>query len=175
MVVNRTSQGVPQDSSARHAIQQKQIKFSALLALTGAATALSQYTSWYYDKQCIHTSILTSQHWLDELIEGEHDNEIKIDRNSDPQDDQVTRYGFSGSLVEHFVFWHLLHELQWQCGLQDTRHVMAEEQLAIFLWIAWTEQGSLEMQEQFQLQVSILIPKFKLINASSLAEPFIKF
>lgn len=49
-----------------------------------------------------------------------------------------------------FCFRDLLRELQRRCGLRPTRHVSTREQLAIFLRIARTGQGNLEMQERFQ-------------------------
>ena len=52
--------------------------------------------------------------------------------------------------MERFVFRKLLRELEWRCGLCDTKHVQAEEQLAIFLRIAHTGMGNEEMQERFQ-------------------------
>ena len=52
--------------------------------------------------------------------------------------------------MERFVFRYLLRELQQRCGLHPTRHVSAQEQLAIFLRIARTGQGNVEMQGRFQ-------------------------
>jgi len=52
--------------------------------------------------------------------------------------------------MERFVFRKLLHTLGHRTGLQDTKHVSAEEQLAIFLWIARTGMSNAEMQECFQ-------------------------
>ena len=52
--------------------------------------------------------------------------------------------------MENFVFRSLLYDLQRRCGLHATRHVSAEEQLAIFLRIARTGLCNSEMQEQFQ-------------------------
>jgi hypothetical protein len=52
--------------------------------------------------------------------------------------------------MEQFVFRKLLRDLEWRCGLWDTKHVQAEEQLVIFLCIAQTGMGNQEMQEHFQ-------------------------
>ncbi|KAF8471628.1 hypothetical protein DFH94DRAFT_636962 [Russula ochroleuca] len=49
--------------------------------------------------------------------------------------------------MENFVFRRLLYDLQRRCGLHTTRHVSAEEQLAIFLQIARTGLCNSEMQE----------------------------
>ena len=52
--------------------------------------------------------------------------------------------------MNKLVFQKLLHDLWGCCGLQAARHVSAEEQLAIFLWIAQTGLSSSDMQERFQ-------------------------
>jgi hypothetical protein len=52
--------------------------------------------------------------------------------------------------MERFVFRKLIHALRHRAGLQDTKHVSAEEQLAIFLRIARTGMSNAEMQERFQ-------------------------
>ncbi|KAF8229581.1 hypothetical protein L208DRAFT_1145844, partial [Tricholoma matsutake] len=62
-----------------------------------------------------HTSILTGQRWLDELLTG-HPSRF------------WRQFG-----MQHFVFRKLLHELEHKCGLHNTKHVTSEEQLAIFL------------------------------------------
>jgi hypothetical protein len=49
--------------------------------------------------------------------------------------------------MEKFVFRRLLHDLWRWYGLQATRYVSTEEQLAIFFWIAWTGLSNSEMQE----------------------------
>ncbi|KAI0264053.1 hypothetical protein BGY98DRAFT_885729, partial [Russula aff. rugulosa BPL654] len=62
-----------------------------------------------------HTSILSGQKWIDELISG-HDGRF---------------YNEMG--IHKHVFWSLLSVLRRETDLHDTRHVSAEEQLAIFL------------------------------------------
>ena len=52
--------------------------------------------------------------------------------------------------MEKFVFRRLLYDLGRRCGLQATRYVSAEEQLAVFLRIARTGLSNSEMQERFQ-------------------------
>ena len=48
------------------------------------------------------------------------------------------------------MFCKLLQALKHRTGLEDTKHVSAEEQLAIFLRIARTGMSNAEMQEHFQ-------------------------
>jgi hypothetical protein len=52
--------------------------------------------------------------------------------------------------MHRYVFRQLLRELEAKAGLCPTRYVSSEEQLAIFLRIARTGQGNIEMQERFQ-------------------------
>ncbi|KAJ6503677.1 hypothetical protein C8R45DRAFT_759850, partial [Mycena sanguinolenta] len=63
----------------------------------------------------MHTSILTGQLWLNELIRG-HD----------------TRFKNQLGIAKH-VFSRLSFELQTFSGLRDTKYVTADEKLATFL------------------------------------------
>ena len=52
--------------------------------------------------------------------------------------------------MHRHVFCHLVLELETRTWLAPSRYVSSEEQLAIFLRIARTGQGNIEMQERFQ-------------------------
>ena len=80
----------------------------------------------------MHTSILTGQLWLNELIHG-HEGRFK---------DQL-------SIAKH-VFFRLSFELQTCCGLRSTRHVTADEKLATFLHFARIGCSTRVLQERFQ-------------------------
>ncbi|KAJ7749425.1 hypothetical protein B0H16DRAFT_1319246, partial [Mycena metata] len=67
------------------------------------------------DPTPMHTSILTGQRWLMELIRG-HDGRFK---------NQL-------GIAKH-VFFRLSFELQTTCGLRSTKNVTADEKLATFL------------------------------------------
>jgi hypothetical protein len=79
-----------------------------------------------------HTSILTGQRWINELLKGHPD-----------------RFHEQIGMRKH-VFRRLLKELQLYHGLQDSKYVRAEEQLAIFLHLARTGLSSRMLQERFQ-------------------------
>jgi hypothetical protein len=79
----------------------------------------------------MHTSILTGQLWLNELIQG-HDGRFK---------DQL-------GMAKH-VF-RLSFELQTCCGLRSTKFVTADEKLATFLHFAHIGCGTRILQEHFQ-------------------------
>jgi hypothetical protein len=79
-----------------------------------------------------HTSILSGQGWINELITGHNGrfyNEMGMHRH---------------------VYWNLLSMLQEDANLCDTRHVSAEEQLAIFLQYAHRGLSNRALQEWFQ-------------------------
>lgn len=100
------------------------------LLLTAKETLLL-YAS-RFDKVPKHTSVLSGQNWIDELIKG-HDG----------------RFYDEMGMKKH-VFWKLLSVLRKDTGLQDTRNVSAEEQLAIFLQFAHRGLSNRALQERFQ-------------------------
>lgn len=52
--------------------------------------------------------------------------------------------------MNRFVFRKLVRELETRTWLSPTKYLSSEEQVAIFLRIARTGQGNVEMQERFQ-------------------------
>jgi len=80
----------------------------------------------------MRTSILTGQLWLDELLQG-----------------HPLRFHEQMGMGRH-VFRQLSQELQLHNGLQNSKHVTADEQLAIFIYLARTGQSSRMLQERFQ-------------------------
>jgi hypothetical protein len=87
-------------------------------------------SSWYW-AQPYHTSKLTGQQWVEELMRG-HPERI---------------YNELG--VHLHVFVMLLIELR-GLGYSDSRYVSLEEQLAIFLYICRTGLGCRHVGERFQ-------------------------
>ena len=85
-----------------------------------------------FNKVPQHTSVLSGQAWIDELIAG-HDGRF---------------YNEMG--MQKHVFWALLSALWKDTGLRDTMHVSDEEQLAIFLHYAHRSLSSWALQERFQ-------------------------
>ena len=89
----------------------------------------------YIDQERMHTSILTGQMWLQELLEGQSDTVVyhRADRLLILQASigHPTRFRRQFGM-ERFVFRKLLRVLESWCGLCDTKHVQGEEQLAIF-------------------------------------------
>lgn len=79
-----------------------------------------------------HTSILTGQRWLNELLEG-HGDRIH---------EQLG--------VSKHVFRKLHDELVADFGLRNSKYITAGEQLAIFLYFGRTGLGSRMLQERFQ-------------------------
>ena len=92
------------------------VAVGATVAVAGAA-AVSTYAS-HFEKVPQHTLILSGQQWVNELIEG-HPGRFKNEMG-----------------MNKHVFNKLLEVLKEYGGLNDTRYVSAEEQLAIFLHFA---------------------------------------
>ena len=80
----------------------------------------------------VHTSRLSGQQWLDELIDGHN-----------------RRFHNEMGIRKH-VFMRLVHMLRRDTGLVDTRHVLAEEQLVIFLHYVHRGLSNRALQERFQ-------------------------
>ena len=90
---------------------------------------------WYssqFVKTPQHTSVLSGQQWLDELLGG-HDGRF---------------YNEIG--MHKFVFLRLLTTLKTDAGLQGTWHVSAVEQAAVFLHYVHRGLSNRALQERFQ-------------------------
>jgi hypothetical protein len=99
-----------------------------LIAVSAAATVLSSR----YNKRAQHTSRLSGEQWVQELLHG---HEIRI------HNELGLREG---------IFRHLLAVLIRDGGVQHTRYVSAEEQLATFLHYAHRGLSNRALQERFQ-------------------------
>ena len=105
--------------------------FAGIALILCVINAVTVYTV-RFDKVPQHTSILSGQHWIDELIAG-HDGRF---------------YNKMG--MEKHIFWSLLSILRRTSGLHDTKHISSEEQLAIFLHYAHRGLSNWALQERFQ-------------------------
>ena len=66
------AQDVSQQNSSKHIRKRKQKKVAALAmvaAISGIATVLAHVVP-HLDKQPMHTSVLSGQRWVQELLEG---------------------------------------------------------------------------------------------------------
>ena len=80
----------------------------------------------------LHTSVLSGQQWLDELLAEHH-------------------LWFYNELSMHkHVFCQLLTIFKADAGLHDTQYVLAEEQDAVFLHYVCRGLSNRALQEQFQ-------------------------
>ena len=85
-----------------------------------------------FDKVPRHTSALSGQDWIDELVAG-HDG-----------------WFYNELGMRKHVFWSLLSVLRNDAGLRDTWHVSSEEQLTIFLHYVHRGLSNRALQERFQ-------------------------
>ena len=97
-----------------------------LTALTGILNEESTRTREPY-----HTSILTGEGWVMELLKG-HPNCIRCELG-----------------VSHNIFLKLINELQ-QFGHGNSKYVLLEEQLAIFLYMSVMGLTIRHVRERFQ-------------------------
>jgi hypothetical protein len=97
-----------------------------LTAFTGVLQMESANTRRPY-----HTSILTGEGWVMELLSG-HPNRIRCELG-----------------VSHDVFLELIHELR-RLGYGNSKYVSLEEQLAIFLYMSVTGLTIRHVGERFQ-------------------------
>ena len=107
------------------------MRSTALFSALGAYASVT-YTFPHIIKEPMYNSPQTGEMYIQELLAG-HGDRIR---------DVL-------GLHRH-VFRALVQELKMYSGLQDTRHVSAEEQLAIFLRLAHTGLGQREARERFQ-------------------------
>ena len=101
------------------------------MVLLAATNATLSYVSCF-EKLPQHTSRLSGQQWVDELIAG-HD---------------VRFYNELG--MQKFVFRRLLAVLEQNGQLSETCHVSTSEQLAIFLHYVRRGLSNRALQERFQ-------------------------
>ena len=92
----------------------QQLIIAAAYVVNVIGIAANLYASPIYWKQAYHTSKLTGEEWLKELINGHYDR-------------MWTELG-----MHVHVFLAFVHELRVVCGLEDTRYVGLNEQVAIF-------------------------------------------
>jgi hypothetical protein len=94
--------------------------------------AVVLYASPLYWKQPYHTSALSGQAWVDELLGG-HPDRIK------------TELG-----MRLHVFLALVVQLQTLSGVTDSKYITIEEQVAIFLYTCVTGLSIRHIGERFQ-------------------------
>jgi hypothetical protein len=107
------------------------VSVTLILVVVAYAAALAGYAS-RFEKEALHTSRLTGELWVQELLDGHEDriyNELGMRKN---------------------VFHRLLKVIQRDAEVYATHHVSAEEQLAIFLHYVHRGLSNCALQERFQ-------------------------
>jgi len=103
----------------------------ACLFLSIVITAVCSIIGSVKDRQPYHTSILTGEGWLLELLAG-HPDRIRCELG-----------------VRQHIFSSLVHELR-ALGHMNSKYVSLEEQLAIFLYACVTGLSTRHLGERFQ-------------------------
>jgi len=112
--------------------KRRQLLVAAVYFVNVIGVVAQLYASPLYWKQEYHTSKLTGQAWVDELIHGHHDR-------------IWTELGMRVNIFLTFV-----HELHSVCGLKDAKIVTLNEQATIFLYMCITGLSIRHIGEQFQ-------------------------
>ena len=76
MVVSSPSKTQRRQLSSHQIRKEKHKKASILLATIVGAASVVGHAMEYIDQECMHTSILTGQMWLQELLEGQSDTVV---------------------------------------------------------------------------------------------------
>ena len=116
--------------TAALALYQKQLNDVVVTVVTSVSQVISLAVQWK-EPVPYHTSILTGQGWVTELLEGHPEhiwNELGVHKT---------------------VFRILVAELQ-NAGYHATRNISSEEQLAIFLYTCVTGLSIHHIGERFQ-------------------------
>lgn len=103
----------------------------AMAIADAAGQVVQDHTRTHYNKQPYHTSALSGMAWVNELLTG-HPDRIRCELG-------VRRHVF-------YVLLNLLHD----SGCRNSKYVMLEEQLAIFLYASVTGLSVCHLGEHFQ-------------------------
>jgi hypothetical protein len=119
-----------------HRLQQiisvfQKLMVSAAGVVDIAVDAYNSYTQAHYDKEPYHTSALSGIAWVNELLAG-HPERVRCELG-----------------VHRHVFIILLNVLR-ESGIDDSKNVTLEEQLAIFLYACVTGLSVRHLGERFQ-------------------------
>jgi len=119
------------DSSISDHDSEEEIKDMAIYLMMKAAEAVVEYATPLYDKIPYHTSALSGEAWVLELING-HPKRIRCELG-----------------VHKHIFNTLLEDLS-TMGLKPSRNVSSEEKLSIFLYKCVTGLSVAHVGERFQ-------------------------
>ena len=114
IMVSTTSQKAKAYKASLHSKKQHKKRATALMAATAAAVITRHLAPSLFPTP-MNTSTLTGMGWLRELLTG-----------------HPVRFYDALGMPKH-VFRKLVHELELHAGLKHSRHICAEEQVAIFL------------------------------------------
>jgi hypothetical protein len=106
-------------------------RLTLFLAATAAAVVVTQLGPSLFPTP-MNTSVLTGMAWLRELLTG-----------------HPVCFNDAFDMPKH-VFQKLVHELQLHASLRNSKHISAEEQVAIFLHLCKTGGTIHGLQERFQ-------------------------
>lgn len=134
MVATQTAKKLQHNPYNRH----RQLSKLAILSICTSAASLANYIKGHYLKTPRNNSKLSGAEWNQEILNG-HGGRFR------------SAFGISQN-----VFNRILHVLKNKAGLKDSKHLSAEEQLGIFLYITTTGLSIQKAQEQIQRSVDTI-------------------
>ena len=130
-MVSTTSQKVKAYKASLSSKKQHK-KWATALVVATAAAVITHHMAPSLFPTPMNTSTLTGLGWLRELLTG-----------------HPVRFYDALGMPKH-VFRKLVHELELHAGLKHSRHICAEEQVAIFLRLCKTGCTIRNLRERFQ-------------------------
>ena len=130
MAITRTSKTRHTSTQAYH--KRHLLSKHLLLSICSSAASVIDSFKGNYIKTPRNNSKLTATKWINEILHGHPE-----------------RFRSAFGLSKH-VFERLKKVLMWKGGLQDLKHLKAEEQLAIFLYLSRTGLSIRLVGERFQ-------------------------
>lgn len=136
MAITRTSKTRHTSTRAYH--KRHLLSKHLLLSICSSAASVIDSFKGNYIKTPRNNSKLTATKWINEILHGHPE-----------------RFRSAFGLSKH-VFERLKKVLMWKGGLQDSKHLKAEEQLAIFLYIVTSGLSIEKAQERIQRSVDTI-------------------
>ena len=130
-MVSTTSQKTEALHASLKSKKKHKKRVTALMVATAAAVITTHMAPSLFPTP-MNTSALTGMGWLRELLTG-----------------HPVRFYDALGMPKH-VFRKLVHELELHVGLKHSKHICAEEQVAIFLRLCKTGCTMRDLRERFQ-------------------------
>ena len=131
-MVSTTSQKAKALQVSLNSKKKRKKRITAFMVAIAAAVVSTTHITSLLFRTPMNTSVLTGVGWLQELLTG-----------------HPVRFYDAFGMLKH-VFRKLVQELELHAGLKHSKHICAEEQVAIFLHLSKTGCTICNLRERFQ-------------------------